>query len=269
MHGNFVDFDYFKTFGMKIAAGRGFSKEFSTDRNVVVLNEEAVKRMGVTSPIGMELINETVKRTVVGVVKNYHFRSLHKEIEPLVLILAPELCRGLCARIKSRNIASTLTFLEKKWKQFAPDYPFNYDFLDDRLERLYKPEQVVGTIFKIVTLLTIFISCLGLFGLSSFMAERRTKEIGIRKVLGASVPGLALMLSREFTRLVIFANVIAWPIAYLAMKKWIRSYAYHTAISLDIFIMAGILALIIAWLTISYQSVKAALANPVDALRYE
>jgi putative ABC transport system permease protein len=268
MHGNFVDFDYFKTFGMKMAAGRGFSKEFS-DRSAVVLNEEAVKRMGVTSPIGMELINETAKWTVVGVVKNYHFRSLRREIEPLVLILAPESCLRLCVRIKSLDMASTLAFLEKKWKQFAADYPFNYGFVNDRLERLYRTEQVMGTIFKIVTLLTIFISCLGLFSLSSFMAERRTKEIGIRKVLGASVTGLALMLSREFTRLVIFANVIAWPIAYFAMKKWLQNYAYRTAISLDIFIMAGILALIIAWLTICYQSVKAALANPVEALRYE
>ncbi|UCH93804.1 MAG: ABC transporter permease [Candidatus Aminicenantes bacterium] len=269
MHGNFVGYDYFKTFGMKIKEGRSFSKEFSTDQSAVVLNEEAVKRMEVTSPIGMELVNGDNKYTIVGIVKNYHFRSLHKKIEPLVLIFAPGFCRGLIARIKSGDIPSSIGFLEKKWKQFASDYPFNYGFLDKRLDRLYRAEQQVGTLFKYFTVLTIFISCLGLFGLASFMAERRTKEIGIRKTLGASVTGITLMLSKEFSRLVLFANIIGWPIAYFAMNKWLQNFAYRTAVSLEIFIFGGILALMIAWLTISYQSIKAALINPVEALRYE
>jgi putative ABC transport system permease protein len=269
MHGNFVGYDYYKTFGMGIKEGRSFSKEFSTDQSAVVLNEEAVKRMGVTLPIGMELVNGNNKFTIVGIVKNYHFRSLHKEIEPLVLIFAPGNCRGLIARIKSEDISSTIAFLEKKWKQFSSEFPFSYGFMDKRLDRLYRAEQRVGTLFKYFTLLTIFVSCLGLFGLASFMAERRTKEIGIRKVLGASVSRVTFMLSKEFTRLVLMANVIGWPIAYFLVKKWLQNFAYRTTISFEIFILGGILALMIAWLTISYQAIKAALANPVEALRYE
>jgi putative ABC transport system permease protein len=141
--------------------------------------------------------------------------------------------------------------------------------MDKRLDRLYRAEQRVGTLFKYFTLLTIFVSCLGLFGLASFMAERRTKEIGIRKVLGASVSRVTFMLSKEFTRLVLMANVIGWPIAYFLVKKWLQNFAYRTTISFEIFILGGILALMIAWLTISYQAIKAALANPVEALRYE
>jgi putative ABC transport system permease protein len=269
MHGNFVGYDYFKTFGMKITKGRSFSKEFSTDQTAVVLNEEAVKRMGVTSPIGMELFNGDGKFTIVGIVKNYNFRSLHKEIEPLVLIFAPENCDGLIARIKSEDISSTIGFIEKKWNEFSSEYPFSYGFMDQRLDRLYRAEQRVGTLFKYFTLLTIFVSCLGLFGLASFMTERRTKEIGIRKVLGASVSRITFMLSNEFTRLVLMANVIGWPIAYWAMKNWLQNFAYRTTIGFEVFILGGILALIISWLTISYQAIKAALANPVEALRYE
>jgi ABC-type antimicrobial peptide transport system permease subunit len=269
MNGNFVGYDYFETFGMEIKEGRSFSKEFSTDQTAVVLNEAAVKRMEVPSPIGMELVNGDSKFTIVGIVKDYHFRSLHKEIEPLVLMLWPGGCRGLCARIKSEDIASTIAFLEKKWNQFVPDSTFSYGFMDKRLERLYRTEQQVSEICKYVTLLTIFISCLGLFGLASFMAERRTKEIGIRKTLGASVTRISLMLSKEFTRLVLLANVIGWPLVYLVMRKWLQRFAYHTTISVDIFILGGFLALMIAWLTIGYQAIKAALTNPVDALKYE
>jgi putative ABC transport system permease protein len=269
MHGNFVGYGYFKTFCMEIKEGRSFSKEYSTDQSAVVLNEEAVKRMGVTAPIGMELVNGDNKYTIVGIVKNYHFRSLHKEIEPLVLIFAPENCRGLIARIKSEDISSTIGFLGKKWNEFSSEYPFSYGFMDQRLDRLYRTEQRVGTLFKYFTLLTIFISCLGLFGLASFMTERRTKEIGIRKVLGASVSRIIIMLSKEFTRLVLIANVIGWPAAYFLVKKWLQNFAYRTTINFEIFILGGILALITAWLTISYQAIKAALANPVEALRYE
>ncbi|MGD2091040.1 MAG: ABC transporter permease [Candidatus Aminicenantes bacterium] len=269
MHGNFVGYDYFKTFGMEITQGRGFSKEFPTDQTGVVLNEEAVKRMGITSPIGMELVNGDNKFTIVGIVKNYHFRSLHKEIEPLVLIFAPENCRGLIVRIKSDDISSGIGFLEKEWNEFSAEYPFSYGFMDQRLDRLYRAEQRVGTLFMYFTLLTIFVSCLGLFGLASFMTERRTKEIGIRKVLGASVSRITFMLSKEFTRLVLIANMIGWPIAYWLVKKWLQNFAYRITIGIEIFILGGMLALMIAWLTISYQAIKAALSNPVQALRYE
>ena len=269
MYGNLVDHDYFKTFGMEIAQGRGFSKDHPTDQTAAVLNEEAVKRMGMASPIGMELANGEDKFTIVGIVKNYHFLSLHKKIEPLVLILAPEYCRGVVARIKSEGISSTIAFLQKKWGEFSSEYPFSYGFMDQRLGELYRTEKRAASLIQYFTLLTIFISCLGLFGMASFMTERRTKEIGIRKVLGASVSRIVLMLSREFTFLVLSANVIGWPAAYFLAKKWLQNFAYRTPIRFEIFILGAMLSLAIAWLTVSYQTVKAARANPVDSLRYE
>jgi len=269
MHGNFVDYDFFKTFEMKIKEGRSFSKEFSTDKNAVILNEEAIKCMGVDSPVGMELMNGNVRNTIVGVVENYHFRSLHKKIEPLVLIFSPSRCRILCARISSSDISSTIAFFKKIWKQYSGDYPFNYWFLDERLDNLYRAEQRVGTIFKYFTLLIIFISCLGLFGLASYVTERRIKEIGIRKTLGASMHRIAFMLSKEFTLLILLANVFAWPFAFFVVKKWLQGFPYHTDIHFGIFILGGMLSLVIAWMTIAYQSLKTARVNPVEILRYE
>ena len=175
----------------------------------------------------------------------------------------------LFAKLKSENIPKTIGYIENIWKKFAPGYPFNYRFLDEALDRLYRSEQRIGTLFKYFSGLAILISCLGLLGLASFMAERRTKEIGIRKVLGASVSNIILLLSKEFTKWVIVANIIAWPVGYFAIKKWLQSYAYATNIVLWSFILSGVLALLIALATVSYQSIKAALANPVDSLRYE
>jgi len=270
MRAVFINLDYFKTFGMEVIEGRSYSKEFSTDATEsIIVNEEAVKAMGMESPIGKRLSLGEDNFKIIGVVKNYHFRSLRQKIDPLILIYDTESSWILFAKLKSENIPKTIGYIENIWKKFAPGYPFNYRFLDEALDRLYRSEQRIGTLFKYFSGLAILISCLGLLGLASFMAERRTKEIGIRKVLGASVSNIILLLSKEFTKWVIVANIIAWPVGYFAIKKWLQSYAYATNIVLWSFILSGVLALLIALATVSYQSIKAALANPVDSLRYE
>ena len=270
MRAVFIDVDYFKTFGMEITEGRSFSKEFPTDATeAIMVNEEAVKAMGMESPIGKHLSIQDENFRIIGIVKNYHFRSLRQEIDPLILIHSPENSRALFARLKSDQIPQTIGYMEKIWERFAPGYPFNYRFLDEALDRLYRSEQRIGTLFRYFSILAILISCLGLLGLASFMAEQRTKEIGIRKVLGATTPNIVALLSKEFTKWVLVANIAAWPIAYFALSKWLQSYAYSANIALWSFILSGMLALVIALITVSYQSIKAALANPVDSLRYE
>jgi putative ABC transport system permease protein len=270
MRAVFIDVDYFKTFGMEIAEGRSFSKEFPTDATeAIMVNEEAVKAMGMEFPIGQRLSIGDNNFKIIGIVKNYHFRSLRQEIDPLILIYSPENSRALFARLKSEQIPQTIGYIENAWKKFAPGYPFNYRFLDEALDGLYRSEQRIGTLFRYFSILAILISCLGLLGLASFMAEQRTKEIGIRKVLGATASNIVTLLSKEFTKWVIVANLIAWPIAYFALDKWLQSYAYKTNVVLWSFVLSGALALLIALATVSYQSIKAALANPVDSLRYE
>jgi len=270
MRAVFIDIDYFKTFGMEITEGRSFSKEFPTDATeAIMVNEEAVKAMGMESPIGKRLSIGDNNFKIIGVVKNYHFRSLQQEIEPLILLYSPQRCRVLFARLKSDQIPQTIGYIEDGWKRFVPGYPFNYRFLDEALDRLYRSEQRIGTLFRYFSILAILISCLGLFGLASFMAEQLTKEIGIRKVLGATASNIVALLSKEFTKWVIVANIFAWPIAYFVLSKWLQSYAYKTNIALLSFVLSGALALLIALATVSYQSIKAALANPADSLRYE
>jgi putative ABC transport system permease protein len=270
MRAVFIDIDYFKTFGMEIAEGRSFSKEFPTDATeAIMVNEEAVKAMGMESPIGKRLSIQDENFKIIGVVKNYHFRSLQQEIDPLILLYYPQRCRVLFARLKSEQIPQTIGYIENVFKRFAPSYPFNYYFLDEALDRLYRSEQRIGTLFRYFSILAILISCLGLLGLASFMAEQRTKEIGIRKVLGATASNIVALLSKEFTKWVIVANIVAWPVAYFALNKWLQSYAYKTNVALWSFVLSGALALLIALVTVSYQSIKAALANPADSLRYE
>jgi ABC-type antimicrobial peptide transport system permease subunit len=270
MRAVFVDLDYFKTFGIEIVEGRSYSKEFSTDATeAIMVNEEAVKAMGMESPVGKRLSLGDNNMKIIGVVKNYHFRSLRQEIDPLILIYNPGPCGVLFARLRSENIPKTIGYMENIWKEFAPGHPFNYRFLDEAIDDLYRSEQRIGIILRYFSILAVFISCLGLFGLASFMAEQRTKEIGIRKVLGASVSNIVLLLSREFTKWVLLANIIAWPVAYFAMHKWLQSYAYSTNIALWSFILSGAIALVIATVAVSYQSIKAAVTNPADSLRYE
>ena len=270
MRASFIDYNYFETFGMEIIEGRSYSKEFSTDpTEALIVNEEAVKVMGMESPLGKQLGIGDNQAKIIGVVKNYHFRSLKQKIEPLILILNPQNCWALFARLNSEDVSKTIGHMEKIWGQFAPGYPFNYRFMDEAIDNLYRSEQQIGTLFRYFSILAIFISCLGLFGLASFMAEQRTKEIGIRKVLGATVSNILLLLSKEFAKWVLIANLIAWPVAYYAMNRWLQGYAYRINIALWSFILAAVLALAIALFTVSYQAVRAATANPADALRYE
>lgn len=206
---------------------------------------------------------------VIGVVKDFHYQPLHLEIQPLHIRYLDEPWGWLSVRISPQNIPETLAFLGKKWIEFAPEYPFEYSFLDDRLNRMYKSEQKLGQSFNGFAFLAILIACLGLYGLASFVAERRTKEIGIRKVMGASVPNLIFLLSRDFMKWVLLANVIAWPVAYYSMSKWLQNFAYHVQLSIWIFLLSGAIAFVIAFLAVCFKSLKTAVINPVDSLRYE
>jgi putative ABC transport system permease protein len=265
-----VNHDYLDFFGMSMAQGRFFSKDMSTDEdNACVVNETAVKAMGMDSPIGKKLAVYGDTATIVGVIKDFNLRPLQYKIEPIVMRMTPEYCSFFALRIKPDNIPATLHFLENKWKGYRPGYPFEYSFLDERLNRSYRSEQRAGTILEYFTVLAIFISCLGLLGLSSYMAEQRTKEIGVRKVLGASVTNIVGLMSRDFIILVCIANVIAWPLAYYAVNKWLQGFAYHIDIRWTVFALAAFLTIIIAFATMSFQTIRAAIANPVDSLRYE
>ena len=265
-----VDYDYLQTFQMEMAQGRFFSKEFLTDSTEgFIVNEAAVKAMGLKSPLEKRFSMWNRQGKIIGVIKDFHTESLHKEIEPFVLLIWPDWYGRMSIKLKSDNVSSALGFLENKIKEFVPGYPLEYKFLDEEIDNLYKTEQLTGKIIIYITLLAIFISCLGLFGLASFTAEQRTKEIGIRKVLGASTSGITVLLSREFTKWIAIASIIAWPIAYFAMNKWLQNFVYRTSIGWWTFMLAGALALVVALVTVSYQSIKAALANPIDSLRYE
>ncbi len=270
MQGVDVDYDFFRTFGMEMAAGRSFSKEFPTDEsNGVILNEEALKITGLQNPIGKRFSVGNWQGAIIGIVKDYNFKSVHNKIEPLILVMINRQLNYVFLRIKSQDMSDTLKFLKNKWESYNPEYPFEYGFVDTLLDNMYKNEERVRTLFDYFTLMAIFISCLGLFGLSFYMIERRTKEIGIRKVLGASVPKIVVMLSRDFLKWVLIAIIIAWPAAYYFMDRWLQNFAYRTSIALETFLLSGILAIIVALLTVSYQSIKAALSNPADSLRYE
>ena len=268
-----VDYDFIKTFGMEIIEGRDFSRDFATDtKEAFIVNEAAVKEFGWDSALGKRLIDlEGPRGLVIGMVKDFHFRSKHQKIEPLILSLLPSsrFVYFVSVKIRSSNISETLAFLKRKWNSFSPGWPFEYFFLDDNFNRLYKSEDRLRQVFLTFTFLAIFIACLGLFGLAAFTAEQRTKEIGIRKVLGASVPGVVLLLSKEFIKWVLAANVIAWPVAYFAMGRWLENFAYRISLGWGVFVAAAGLTLGIALFTVGFQAAKAALANPSDALRYE
>jgi len=265
-----VDYDFLDTFGLEMAEGRFFSKEYSTDATEsFVVNQAAVKAMEMENPIGKMLKVWDYKRRIIGVVKDYHFESLRNPIIPMAMRIDPRWYQQACVRISPHRVSDTLAFLEKKWKEGHPRYPFEYQFLDDMIHSLYRSEQSIGTTVTVFTVLALFISCLGIFGLSSYTAEQRTKEIGIRKVLGASVSSVVKHISKEFVFLVIIANVIAWPLAYFLINQWLQRFAYRVAMGWWTFILVGIVIFVLSLLTISWQIIRAATANPVDSLRYE
>jgi ABC-type antimicrobial peptide transport system permease subunit len=267
---DFVDYDYIETFNIEMVAGRSFSRAFSTDDSAAyVVNQEAVRLMGLDSPVGKSFSFWGIEGQIIGIMKDFHFQPFHKKIDPLVFKIYPNWFRRIYIKIKSDNIGTAIQNLKERWTGLNPDYPFEYSFLNEDFENLYRAEKRLSTLFKNFTFLAIFISCLGLFGLAAFAAEQRTKEIGIRKVLGANVTGIVKMLSKEFIKWVLAANIIAWPVAYVAMNSWLQNFAYRIDVGIWIFFLAGALALVIALLTVSYQAVRAAVANPVEALRYE
>jgi len=270
-HWDVVDYDYTETFGMDMLEGRSFSKDIATDVDgAYIVNEEAIRLMGMNAPVGQRLSVFRNEGHIIGVVKNFHFQPLYHEIRPFVLSMSTTWANHMFIRIRPQNVSETLAFIQDVCERFDPDYPTNIRFFSDTMMRLnYSTEQRIGRITGYFTVLAILISCLGLMGLASFMAEQKTKEIGIRKVMGASVTGVLLMLSKEFTKWVVVANIVAWPAAYFMMQKMLSMYAFRTRIGLHIYILSGLTALLIAWLTVSYQAIRAAQSNPVNALRYE
>ncbi len=269
--GRSVEYDFIKAFKMEIIEGRDFSKEFTTDTAAYIINESAANIMTQDSPLGKWISWPTGdKGKVIGVVRDFHFTSLHDAIEPIVIGIADDDSRSnICIKINENNIADTIKLIEEKWKVYSPGTPFEYQFLDNNITSLYSSEERIGTLFQYLTTLTLFITYMGLFGLVSFVTEQRTKEIGIRKALGASVREIVQHLTKEFIILVTFSNFLAWPLAYLIMSKWLEKFAYRIEIGPGIFIISASTALLIAFITISYQTIKAAVANPVESLRYE
>ncbi|MEJ7680651.1 MAG: FtsX-like permease family protein [Segetibacter sp.] len=265
-----VDENFIDVFGMKMLSGRSFSQQFKSDSTNFVVNEKAMHLMGMnmSNAIGKTLSFGSRKGTIIGVVKDFNFKPLQYAIDPLVLRLNTD--GGIVVvRTLPGNTEATIKALNKIYSNLNPAYPFTYNFLDKDLDNLYRGEQQMGSIFNLFAILAIFISSLGLYGLSAFMAEQRTKEIGVRKVLGASVFNIVYLLSTNFTKLILIAVAIAIPVSWLTIDSWLKGFAYRIDISWVIFLVASLAALLIAWLTVSYESIKAAIANPVKSLRTE
>ena len=262
------DYDYFKTFNFKLSEGRYYSRKFPSDTANFVVNETAVKVMGFEAPIGKRFRYKNKTGQIIGVVKDYHGGSLHSPIMPKVIELGN---RGffVCVKYREGKTAEVVKFAELKWKKYVQNRPFRYTFVDESINEFYKNERNIGRIFGYFTIIAIFIACLGLFGLVSFMTEIRTKEIGIRKVLGAKIHGIVILLSKEFIKWVLLANVIAIPVTYFGAGKWLQNFAYHFELGWQIFLYSAVAAFFIAILTVSYQAIKAAIANPIESLRYE
>jgi len=274
-----VDPDYLRTFRTEMAEGRFFSRDTASDRtDSAVVNQTGARALGPGSPVGKRLTvssmssqgqTETVTYSIIGVMKDFHQTSLRQAIEPMVFTWTGDHMPFFNVRIDPQRIPETMKFLEKTWTSFVPDSPFSFNFLDDKIDTFYKQDRRTRSILGVFTVLALFTACLGLVGLASFLAEKRTKEIGIRKVLGASTRGLVLMQSREFLVWVLAANVIAWPVAYLAVGKWLQGFAYHVRPGIAPALLAAAFSLLVAFLSVAFKAVKAATANPTESLRYE
>jgi putative ABC transport system permease protein len=270
-----VDYKFAETYNLRIKDGRFFSEDFSTDSFAVVLNEAAVKEFGFDeNVIGKQLVTSLYGNVftwnIIGVVKDFNFKSLHQNVGSL--IMTSPIVSGtslVSVRLKSNVSQDIIKFIDDKWKSFESEVPFSYYIMEDEFDNLHSEEFRTGDVFVLFSILAIFIACLGLFGLASFIAENKTKEIGIRRAMGSSISNVIRLLLAQFTKWVIIANIIAWPIAYFFMKSWLQNFAYQVKIQWWVFILSGILGLLIAILTVSFQAIKAARANPVDSLRYE
>lgn len=268
-----VDYDFFNTYGIEMAAGRNFSRDFSNDDSAsFILNESAVKRFGWDEPqnaIHRRLEYAEKQGRIVGVVKDFHFESLHYGVDPIIFRIDKGNLWNVSVKISGKNIKETIDFIEEIWKQYRPGYPFEFSFLDQRLNNLYSREQRLGSLFNIFSALAIFIGLLGLFGMASFSSEQRTREIGIRKVFGVGVSEIILLLSREFTKWVLLANVIAWPVAWLMADAWLDTFANRILMPYWAFVAAGVVSFLLAIATVSWQAARAAKQNPVISLKYE
>lgn len=268
---NRVEHDFFKTYGMKIIAGRDFSIEHPTDTaEAYIINETAVRRLGWKKP--EDAVNAPMtpaggtKGRIIGVVRDFNYESLHHEIRPMLTYIVPRQMNTVSVRVSGDNIQKTLHYIQKLWDRFQPGLPISYSFLDDRLNALYSNEARMMEMFGYFSILAVFVAGLGLFGLASFAAEQRTREMGIRKVMGASFSHIVFLLSRDFTKWVLAANVIAWPAAYYAMNAWLNNFAYRAGTGWFVFVFAAVLTMVIALFTVSFQSIKSALTNPVEVL---
>jgi len=271
----FVDYDFFETFRMTMASGRTFSRQFASDpKEGYIINEAAAKAMKLADPVGKRLSIFGQPGQIVGVVKDFHFKPLNFAVEPLVIGMGPAWGdrrnqRNVFISLAPGDTGGTIQFIEGIWKKMFADAPFGYGFFNDRYRMFYAAETRLGSVIRVFSALAVLVSCLGLFGLASFMAERRTREIGIRKVLGASTSKIAILLSTEFTKGVAAANLIAWPLAYFALRLWLRGYAARTPLDPAMFLAAGAAAFAVAVLTVSRQAIRAARRNPVESIRYE
>ncbi len=269
------DYDFIETLGVEMAAGRTFSREFGSDSTACLINMASVRSLGWENPIGRTfkitgMQDSSPPFEVIGVMEDFHNKSLHQPIEPLMIRLLSEAASFMEIRIQGNNVTRGLEILEEQWRKIYPSHPaMDYSFLDADLERLYIAEQRMGSVFVAGAILSIFISCLGLLGLSSFMSEQRTREIGVRKVLGATISNVVLLLSRDFTKLILLAFVVGAPAAYYVMHTWLDNFPYRVELSLGVFALSGLAALLIAWLTVGYQAFRAAASNPADALHAE
>jgi len=278
MDWNGVDFDYLETFGINIAEGRTFLKDRETDKRLAyIVNEEAVREYSWNDPLGktFNLSNEGLMRAefepgiIVGVVNNFHFKSYYNKIEPLVLKVSDHGHKYISIKVQPRDISVTLNQIKSTWDRINPNRPFDYFFFDEYFNTLYKAEVKIKNVLSYATILAIFLAALGLFGLASFKATQRIKEIGIRKVLGATSTGIVRMIARDFMILVLIAGVIAIPVGYLVMNKWLENFVYRIEIGLGVILLSIVFALIVAFLSVGYQAIKAANADPVETLHYE
>lgn len=265
-----VGYDYVKTMKIDLLEGRSFSKDFTTDNtSAFLVNEEVAKIMGKKSVVGERFSFSGKDGTIIGVMKNYHYQSVESNIEPLAIDLEPTENRFMIIRLQAGDPKAGIEYVKSSWAKIIPNYPFEFEFFDQTINQMYLNWERLSTLLEYFAFMAIFIACLGLFGLASFTAEQRTKEIGVRKVLGASVTSIMQLISREFIKLVLLANLIAWPISYLVMANWLQIFAYRIDIGIGIYILAGISTLIIALITVSFQTLKVARSNPVKALKYE
>lgn len=266
----YVDYDFLPFYNIEFVHGRNFMQESGTDAEKgFIINETAARLMGLEQPVGKRFGFGKKEGSVIGIIKDFHFESLHNTIRPLAIEINPWGHRYISIKMDPDNMMNTLAFIKNTWEEYSPGFPFSYTFVEDIINEQYVYEEKLFMAIEASTILAIFLSCIGLGGLASFSAKSRTKEIGIRKVFGASVLGMTTLFSKQFIRVVMISCFTAWPVAYYVMNKWLQNFAYRTKLSVWIFILSGLAALAIALLTVSYQTIKAAAANPVDSLRYE